>query len=122
MFNNAKAKPDPPRGAAELWRYGTRAGCWYGPLRQAALSMREAKALLTDSTLLVRWFPPYESPPVLLTRSERTLDRFTRKWCAFTNCDRPAKTRGVCELHFSRLVRAERKERAGAAHVEGDWA
>ena len=121
MFNNSKAKLEPPRGRAELWRYDTRAGCCYGPDRHAGLSLRETRALLRDETHLCRWFPPYRSPPVLLCRSERTMERFTARPCTVTDCDRPAKARGLCERHFSVEVRAERKERSGT-YVEGDWA
>lgn len=123
-FNNALdgvREAEVPRGCAEVWRYNTRASNWYGPELYPGLSLREARALLTNGNQLVRWRPPWRAADVLLTRTEVLLDRFRRKICTVAGCDRPVVGRGLCQKHYSVIRRAELAERERAIRVEGDW-
>ena len=106
------AQRDAARGDAETWRFDAKCRVWYGPKVDAGLTLGEARALLTGGDVLVRWHQPHDSPPVLVCRSVELLDRFTAKPCTVSECSRPVKARGLCELHFSRVMRAERKARA----------
>ena len=109
-----------PRGCAEVWRLDSRSGNWYGPEVHAEITFKEARALLVADHLLVRWSPPLRAADVLLARSERLVERF-KNGCTVGGCDRPAKGRELCEVHYSRVRRAEVAERERALSVEGDW-
>ena len=114
-------KDELPCGVAELWRYSPKSYNWHGPELHRGLTHRQARALLTNGSQLVRWRPPWRASDVLMTRSEALLDRFTRKPCRVSGCDRPATGRGMCMVHYSRIRRAEIAERERALVVEGDW-